>query len=266
MPEFMEFARHRRLKVGTYIGEFSSPGIGRILHNAGSDFAFVDMEHSGFGYETATALLRHLHDAGIATVLRPPSQQPHHLTRACDIGAQGIVPAMMETEEQVRACLDSIKYPPVGRRGCALGIAHDDYRQRPVAEALAAANNKVGLVALIETAEGVKNCNAIAALDGVECLWIGHLDLSASLGIAGQFDNPIFTEAVAAVMAAARRHGKSVGRLVGSPEEAEKLFAEGCDFICYLGDIWLLGKALGEGFAAIRGRIGEQVAGDQTDG
>lgn len=256
MPEFMELAGHKRLKVGTYIGEFSSPGIGRILQNAGAEFAFVDMEHSGFGYETAAALLRHLHDAGIATVLRPPSQQPHHLSRACDIGAQGIIPAMMGTVEQARACLDAIKYPPAGLRGCALGLAHDDYRPQPVAEALEAANRKVGLVALIETAEGVENSDAIAALEGVECLWIGHLDLSASLGIPGQFDNPLFTDAVAIVMAAAKRHGKNVGRLVSSPEEGEKLFAQGCDFICYLGDIWLLGKALGDGLTAIRGKIG----------
>ena len=257
MPGFMELTEHKRLKVGTYLGEFASPGIGRILRNAGTEFAFVDMEHSGFGFETAAALLRHLHDAGIATVLRPPSQETHHLSRACDIGAQGVVPAMMSTAEQARACLDAIKYPPAGQRGCALGIAHDDYRAKPVAEAMEAANRKVGLVALIETAQGVQNSDAIAAIDGVECLWIGHLDLSASLGIPGQFDNPLFTEAVATVMAAARRHGKSVGRLVGSAEEGEKLFAEGCDFICYLGDIWLLGKALGDGLTAIRERVGD---------
>ncbi len=258
MASFTDLTKNRDLKLGTYIGEFSSPGIGRILAAAGTQFAFVDMEHSGFGFETASALLRGLHDAGIATVLRPPSQEPHHLARACDIGAQGVIPPMMSTVGQAQACIDAVKYPPMGKRGCAFGIAHDDYAAQPIVEAIDSANAKVGFVALIETAEGVANCDAIASLEGVECLWIGHLDLSASLGIAGEFDNPTFTAAVAEVMAAAKRHGKSVGRLAGSAEEAARLCAEGCDFICYLGDIWLLGRALKEGFAEIRSRTQAQ--------
>ncbi len=256
MASFTDLTKNRNLKLGTYIGEFASPGIGRILAAAGTEFAFVDMEHSGFGYETVAALLRNLHDAGIATVLRPPSQESHHLARACDVGAQGVIPPMLSTVEQAQACIDAVKYPPVGKRGCAFGIAHDDYAAVPIADAIAAANAKVGFAALIETAEGVENSDAIAALDGVECLWIGHLDLSASLGIAGQFEDARFKDAVAAVMAAAKRHGKSIGRLAGSAEEAARLHSEGCDFICYLGDIWLLGRALSEGFAGIRSEIG----------
>ncbi len=257
MASFTDLTKNRNLKLGTYIGEFSSPGIGRILAAAGTEFAFVDMEHSGFGFETVATLLRHLHDAGIATVLRPPSQEPHHLARACDIGAQGIIPPMLSTVAQAQACIDAVKYPPVGKRGCAFGIAHDDYIAMPIADAIAAANAKIGFTALIETAEGVDNSDAIAALDGVECLWIGHLDLSASLGIAGQFEDARFKDAVAQVMAAAKRHGKSVGRLAGSAEEAARLNSEGCDFICYLGDLWLLGRALREGYAAVRAEIGE---------
>ena len=215
------------------------------------------MEHSGFSFETAKVLLRALHDAGIATLLRPPSKAPHHLSRACDVGAQGIIPPMLGTPEEAQAGIDAINYPPAGRRGCALGIAHDDYQQAAVADAMTAANEKTSFVALIETREGVENCEEIAALDGVDCLWIGHLDLSASLGIPGAFDDRRFRDAVARVMAAAKANGKSVGRLTGSAAEAVRFHREGCDFVCYLGDIWLMQRALHEGFAAIRAGIGD---------
>ena len=255
MAQFKELTRKRNLKTGTYLGAFATTGIGRLLAATGTQFVFVDMEHSGFSFETAAFVLRQLHDADIATILRPPSQRLDHLARACDIGAQGICPPMLGTAEQARAVLDAIKYPPTGNRGCAFGIAHDDFQSMPVPETMSLANEKTSLIALIETAEGVENCEAIAALEGVDCIWIGHFDLSASLGIAGQFEHPDFKSAVVRIMEAARKQGKSVGRMAGSGEEAGALFAEGSDFICYLGDIWLLARALREGYADIRSVI-----------
>ncbi len=261
MASFVELLASKRLKVGTYIGEFATPGIGQMLKVAGCEFAFVDMEHSGFGFETVKGLLRHLHDAGIATVLRPPSKTEHHIARACDVGAQGLIPPMLETEAQARALVRQIKYPPRGTRGAAFGIAHDDYRVRSVADAIAHANAKTSAVALLETAEGARNAGDIAAVDGIDCLWIGHFDLSNSLGIPGGFDDDAFKGAVATIMDAGAGNGLSVGRLAGSPDEAASLFSQGCDFIAYSGDIWLYTGALAQGVAAVRDRIGDANAG-----
>ncbi len=252
MTTFRELTGHRNLKLGTYIGEFATPGIGRILKASGCDFAFVDMEHSGFTFETIKQVLRNLHDVGIATVLRPPSQTYHHLARACDVGAQGLIPPMLGNADQARACIDAINYPSVGKRGCAFGIAHDDYQPASVSDAIATANDKTVFTALIETAEGVDNADKIAALDGVDCVWIGHFDLSASLGIPGEFDNKLFKDAIDKVMAAAKKHDVSIGRLVGSGEEGARLHRDGCDFICYLGDVWLLQRAIADGLASVR--------------
>ena len=261
MTTFRDLLATKRLKVGTYIGEFATPGIGHMLKAAGCEFAFVDMEHSGFGFETVKSLVRHLHDLDIASLVRPPSKANHHIGRACDVGAQGIVPPMLGTGEEARTLAAQIKYPPHGTRGAAFGIAHDDYRQRSVTDALAFANEKTCGVALIETAEGVRNCAEIAATDGIECLWVGHFDLSNSLNIPGQFDNDVFKSATNQVMQAGFKAGKNMGRLVGSPDEAAALFAEGCDFIFYSGDVWLFGNALSQGLAATRDRIGDAVAG-----
>ncbi|MCP5083481.1 MAG: hpch/hpai aldolase [Alphaproteobacteria bacterium] len=257
MASFKDLTQNRELKLGTYIGEFATPGIGQILKSTGCQYAFVDMEHSGFSFETVKAVLRNLHDAGIASLVRPPSKAYHHLARACDVGAQGIIPPMLGTVEEAKACLDAINYVPDGNRGCALNIAHDDYHPASVLDGLAAANRKTCLTPLIETADGIENCDAIAAIDGVDCLWIGHFDLSASLGIPGDFENPLFTDAIDAVVAAGAKHNKSVGRLVGSPEEGAALFKQGFDFICYLGDMWLLQRALNEGFSAIKASVGD---------
>ena len=261
MASFTELLGTKRLKVGTYIGEFATPGIGRMLEVAGCEFAFVDMEHSGFGFETVKTLLRHLHDCGIATVVRPPSKADHHIARACDVGAQGLIPPMLETETQAKALARQIKYPPRGTRGAAFAIAHDGYRPRPVAKALAHADATTSAVALIESADGVRNAGAIAAVEGIDCLWIGHLDLSNSLGLPGDFEAAAFRDAVATVMRAAAANGLSVGRLAGSPGEAEVLFAQGCDFVCYSGDVWLFTGALSQGVSAVRERIGDALAG-----
>ncbi len=249
---FGDLTASKELKLGTCIGEFATPGIGALLKTTGVQFVFVDMEHSAFSFETVKALLRSLHDVGLATLVRPPSHAYHHIARACDVGAQGVVPPMMGTAEQAQAVIDAINYPPKGKRGAAFGIAHDDYVPRTVVDAIENANARTSFVALIETAEGIENVEAIAALDGCDCLWIGHFDLSNSLGIPGEFDNPEYTAAVDRVLAAGKAHGKSVGQLVPTVEEARLRAAEGYDVICYSGDVWIFRQAMQAGMDAIR--------------
>ena len=252
VPSFNALTRTNEIKIGTYIGEFVTPGIGQILASAGCDFTMVDMEHSGFTFETAKAALRALHDAGIATVLRPPSKEGPDISRACDIGAQGVMPAKLNTVVEARQVLKFMKYMPVGERGVALNIAHDDYAPGSFTEKLEESNQRTSFVAMIETAEGADNVEAIAALDGVDALWIGQFDLSCSLGVPGAFDGPLFKSASERVIAAAKTHGKALGRSALTVEEGAALLRQGFDFIMYSGDIWLLQQALASGVSALR--------------
>ena len=126
-------------------------------------------------------------------------------------------------------------------------------RARGPEEALAAANARTVCIPLIETAEGVENVEAIAALPQVDLLWIGHFDLSCSLGVPGAFDHPDFIAAHKRIVAAAHATGKSIGRLVGSPEDGRRLIGEGVDFICYGTDASLLLQAARAGFDSMRG-------------
>lgn len=100
----------------------------------------------------------------------------------------------------------------------------------------------------------MRNVDAIAATKGLDCLWIGHFDLSCSLGIPGEFDQPEFKKASARVKRAARKHNKAFGRLAGTPEETIALHKQGYDLLCYSGDLWVYQQALIAGVEEIRAK------------
>lgn len=245
-------ANSRELKIGACIMEVTSPGIGQVLKAAGFDYAFIDTEHSGFGVETVKSLLRYCQAADLPAFVRPPSQDYADIARILDMGAEGVMPPMIGKAKQARAVARAMKYPPMGERGTALGIAHDRYVGGNAAQATREANENTVFLALIETAEGVENADAIAATQGVDVLWIGQSDLSASLGVPGDFAHPRFVEAEETIIAAARAHGRGLGRLVGSVEEGIAYRRRGFDFICYSTDFGLIRMAGRAGVAAIR--------------
>lgn len=240
------------VKLGHFVVEFATPGIGHILKAAGCDYVLFDTEHSGFGYETIKNAVRWFEAARLPAIIRVPSREYHHIARAVDMGAEGLMVPMVGNVAEARHIVDSMKYHPAGKRGVALGIAHDAYRPGAVADKFAAANRRTTMFLQIETAEGVENAEAMAAIDGVDCLWVGHFDLSVSLGIPGEFDHPTFKAAIDKTVAAARKHGKSLGRLVPNVAQGVEIYGQGFDFVCYSGDVWLLQAALAEGIAALR--------------
>ena len=248
-----DMARSVEPKFGSFVVEFATPGIGHIFKASGCDFVLFDMEHSGFSIETVKQSICYFEAADVRMIVRVPSKEYDHIARVCDMGAEGIMLPMVNDAIEARHILDSMKYFPKGKRGVALGVAHDNYRNiGTVAERLSAANHRTTLFCQIETAEGVKNADEIAALDGVDCLWVGHFDLSASLGIPGDFNNKIFTDAIAKVAAATRKHGKALGRLVPNVETGIEYNKLGFDFICYSGDVWMLQATLSDAVDKLR--------------
>lgn len=239
-------------KHGACIMEFTTPGIGHILKAGGAEFCFVDMEHSGFDLGEVKRVLRYLEAADLPTFVRPPSKAYHHIAGVLDAGAEGLLLPMVGSAEEMADIVRSMKYVPEGNRGVALGIAHDRYAPGPVLDKLARANRDTVCIALIETRAGVENVEAIAAVPGVDVLWIGHFDLSCSLGHPGDFAHPSFTAAVERVRRAALSQGLGLGRLVGSVEEGLKLQNEGVDWICLQTDIDLLRSALSAGIAQLK--------------
>jgi 2-keto-3-deoxy-L-rhamnonate aldolase RhmA len=247
-----EFAGTKAPKFGHFIVEFATPGIGHILKSAGCDFVLFDLEHSGFGFETVKSAIRYFEAADLPVIVRAPSKEYHHIARAMDMGAEGLMLPMVGTAAEARHIINSMKYTPDGGRGVALQVSHDRYRPGTVKDKFLAANRRSTLFCQIETAEGVENADAIAALPGVDCLWVGHFDLSVSLGVPGEFGTKTFTDAIARVCAAAAKHGKSLGRLVPTVQQGIELYGQGFDFVCYSGDVWVLHDALSEAIGKLR--------------
>lgn len=247
-----QMAATPELKVGHFIVEFATPGIGQILKAAGCEFVILDTEHSGFGFETMKRVLLYTQAASLPTIVRVPSKEYHHIARAADMGAEGIMLPMVNNADEARHILNCMKYPPKGGRGAAFQIGHDRYLPGPPLPKMQEANRRTTLVAQIETAAGVENVNEIAAVDGVDVLWVGHFDLSNSLGIPGKFDHPKFIAATDAVIAACKKHGKAAGRLVPTIEESIALYKYGFDFICYSGDVWAFFGAVSDAVSGIR--------------
>jgi 2-keto-3-deoxy-L-rhamnonate aldolase RhmA len=252
MATIREMLGHRRAKLGTFLVEFATPGIGHILKATGIDFVLLDMEHSGITLDQVKSTLRYLEAADLPAIVGLPSKDIHQVSLVLDMGAQAIMTPMVETIEETRSFVDRVRYPPQGRRAVAVGVSHDRFCRSSPAEAMARANRDVCYFAKIETRLGVENVDAIAAQPGVDGLWIGHVDLTASLGRPGEFDDPAFSEAVVRIIAAAKCHNKSLGRLCATIEDGAALFHSGFDFVGYSGDVWLLQDALAHGVSGLR--------------
>ncbi len=256
-PSLKAMSRSRDLKAGHFLIEFDTPGIGYILKHAGCDFAVLDTEHSGFAIETVKRVMAFMRAADLPTIVRVPSKDYKDIARACDAGAEGVMLPMVSTPDEAQGIVNAVKYVPEGGRGVILRAAHDRYTAGPTMEKLAEANQRTTTFLQIETAEGVENAEAIASLEGVDCLWIGHFDLSCSLGIPGEFDNPKFLQAVDRVIAACRKTDTALGRLVPDVASGVAFNRQGFDFIAYSADAWVLGDALADALRGIRAGAAE---------
>lgn len=240
------------VSLGTMVFEFDSTGIGRLAAEAGAEFVIYDMEHTGWSIETVRQLIATTRAADTVPLVRVPATEYHFIARTLDMGAMGIMMPMVESAEQARKLVASAKYPPLGRRGAAFTVAHDDYTGGDIGAKMRTANSEILLIAQIETAEGLENVEQIAAVPGLDLLWIGQFDLTNFLGIPGQFDHPQFLAAVDRIVAAGRAHEKPVGFMILSPEEAVLRLKQGFRCLAYGGDLWLYQQALRAGLAAVR--------------
>lgn len=196
---------------GAMIFEFFSPGISQIAKLGGAEFVIYDMEHAGLGFETFKMQAAACRGIGVAPMVRVPRGEYHFLARALDVGAEGVMIPMVESPDQARAIAEATHYPPKGRRGAAFGFAHDHYAPGTPAEKMKTADARNIVIAQIETERGLEHVEEIAAVDGIDVLWVGHFDLTNFLGIPGQFDDPRYLAALERIVAAGRRHKTGLG-------------------------------------------------------
>ena len=236
--------------LGVMAFEFFTPGLARVLKAGGAEFVILDTEHSGAGMDTLKAAIAFARLAGLAPFVRVPGLARHLVSPVLDAGALGIMVPMLETAAQARDLVSWCRYRPEGTRGLAFGMAHDDYAPGLVGPAIRAANDAILTIALIETATGLANAREIMAVPGLDLGWLGHFDMTDSLGITGQFDHPRYRQAEADLLAAAAGEGKPFGWLAGNGVEAKAALARGFRCLCINTDIGLLRGAVTAEFKA----------------
>ncbi|MGH1359370.1 MAG: HpcH/HpaI aldolase family protein [Burkholderiaceae bacterium] len=226
--------------AGAMVFEFFSPGIAKILSDTGCQFVIYDMEHTGLGLETLKTLFATCRGVPIEPMVRVPRGDYAFLARALDIGATGVMIPMVESAEHATQIASACRYPPTGRRGAAFGFAHDDYESGSVLAKIETANERTMVIAQIETERGLENLEAIAAVPGIDVLWLGHFDLTNFLGIPGDFDHPRFDAAMREIAAVARKHGKAAGFMATDHAWVERARQSGYNMIAIGSDISLL--------------------------
>ena len=240
---------------GTMVFEFFSPGMPQIAKAAGADFILFDMEHSGVTIESLKSQIAACRGIGLVPMVRVPALQYHFIARCLDMGAMGIMVPMVESAAQAREIVSATRYPPAGRRGAAFGMAHDDYEGGSVPDKMAVANERTLIMALVETTAGLAAVEEIAAVDGIDAIWVGHFDLTSFMGIPAQFDNPDYLRAIDTIVDAAKRHGKAAGMMAADENWARAYLAKGFRMLAYGVDHLLFQRALAEGLSRIREMI-----------
>jgi len=234
------------IALGSMVFEFFTPGIARICANAGAEFVLYCMEHTGAGYETLKPQFALCRALGIVPLVRVPTTEYHFVARALDAGALGVMVPLVDTAEQAERIVSFTRYPPNGRRGAAFGFAHDDYQGGEVVEKMRAIHERTLVICMLETRAGLENVEAIAAVDGVDVLWLGHFDLTNFLGIPGQFSHPQYREAVKRIADAARKHGKAAGYMAANEALGREYLGHGYRMIATGTDQGLLQSAIGQ--------------------
>jgi 2-dehydro-3-deoxyglucarate aldolase/4-hydroxy-2-oxoheptanedioate aldolase len=237
---------------GTMAFELFGPGLAPILVEAGCEFLILDMEHSGVGRETIKAQIRYARGLDLAVWVRVPELRYSVIAGVLDAGAHGIMVPMVETPEQAAELVRAARYRPEGERGCGFGLAHDDYRSGDPNAATRTANARTTLIALIETRRGLENVEAIMAVPGLDVGWLGHFDLTNSLGITAQFGHPDFLAACERIAKACEAAGKTAGMLDLDLGFLRDQVARGYRLLGYGYDTVVLREAYRQGLDALR--------------
>ena len=235
--------------VGTFLGT-ASPLAAEVCAAAGVDWLLLDLEHGAGGEEQVRSVVPAVAAYGVPTVVRVESVERIRLGRVLDLGAAGVMLPRLDTVEEVRAALRHLRYPPHGDRGVATYNRACRFGLDP--GALDRADEEILGVVQVESVRAVRDVEAVAALDGVDVLFVGPRDLSSDLGVPGDLRAPAYLEALEQVQQAASRHGKACGLLVADGEAAARFAAEGWSFVAVGSDATVLATALSGHLRAAR--------------
>ena len=232
----------KKVQYGLWIGLLDPIGA-ELGAGAGFDWVLVDAEHAPYSVRDVQTHLQAIAPYGVPALVRPAEGRTALLKQLLDVGAQTLLVPMVNTAQQARQLVRDVRYPPQGIRGLGTSMARaarwngvDDYLHR--------ANDEICLIVQAETQTAMDNLSAIAAVDGVDGVFIGPADLSASMGHIGHPDHPDVIDAIEAGFKTIVAAGKAAGVLALDAALAERYADKGASFIGVGVDVSLLAASL----------------------
>lgn len=235
--------------VGTWIMS-ASPIVAEAIGCAGFEWGVVDMEHTPLDLMTVVHLLQAIAGTPMLPLVRVPWNDTVGIKRVLDAGAQTLLVPFVQNAAEARAAVAACRYPPQGIRGmAAMGRAS---RFGTVPDFFSHANRSVGLIVQLETAEAIERIDEIAAVEGIDALFVGPGDLSGTMGFVGQLTHPEVIAVTRKAVDRAKALGKPIGTVGGTPEVVAQYREIGFDFIAIASDLGLLMRAAQAALHAVR--------------
>lgn len=242
--------RSKTFTLGSWI-TIPHQSIVEILSSAGFEWLVLDLEHSAIDFQKTQEMIAHIQAQGMQGLVRVSSNDPVVIKRSMDIGADGVIVPMVLNQEDAQKAVDAVRYPPFGNRGVGLsraqhyGIGFEAYNKW--------VNSQSVVIVQVEHIDAVNNLESILSLEGVDGIIVGPYDLSASLGMPGQFNAPEVVEALNRVEEISSKHKKALGFHVIKPTHKEVMtkLKKGYTFIAFSLDFLFLGEKAREEMQSI---------------
>lgn len=234
----------------------NSPRWPQAIKLAGLDFIFIDTEHTSLDRDQVAWMCQTYSNMGLAPLVRIPSPDPYVASNALDTGAEGIIMPYIESVDEVKQLRGALRFRPL--KGQRLAARLDGEMLEPELESyLEHRNRSYVMIINIESVPAMEALDEILAVPGIDAVLIGPHDLSCSLGIPEEYDNPRFLEAVGSIFQRARQHGVGAGiHFTGEPEAQARFIQAGANMIIHCADISLFAKQITSDLSAIRERAG----------
>lgn len=253
--------------IGTWIIS-ASPVVAEAIGHAGFDWVVIDMEHAPLDTMQVLQLLQALGSTRVVQIVRVPWNDAVMVKRVLDAGAQTVLFPFVQNAVEAAHAVAATRYPPRGRRGMSDMSRASKFGSVP--NYLLKADAGMGVIVQLESPPALQQLETIAAVEGVDALFIDPADLSAGMGHVGQFTHPAVMQAMADAARRCRQLGKPIGTAAGTPEVLTQYRAMGYDFVAVASDLGLLMQGAQRALRALRMADGEThvhslLAGTQTD-
>lgn len=242
-------AHGAKAPIGTWVMS-ASPIVAEAVGNAGFDWGVLDMEHTPLDLMTLVHLLQAVGNTKMLPLVRVPWNDSVMVKRVLDAGAETLLFPFVESAEEAARAVAATRYPPDGVRGMA-GMSRAS-RYGTVPDHFRVANRTVGVVLQLETVQAIERLEQIAAVPGVDALFVGPADLSGSMGHAGELMHPAVMAAMADAAERAHAIGMPIGTVGDTPEAVARYRANGYNFLAVASDLGLLMRGARAAVQALR--------------